>query len=158
MKIFLMSFFVLGVFLWAPAQSVLTAKPWHLYQKRQGEKRSLLHKPGDETFVFTFYEGGKLLNQRYHGKTETTYTWRWEGTGNKKITLRRNSDSMGAVFYVKELSARRFTWYIADAKGKNIYEFTFRHADDTAWLKEDTDEANAARKDSLLKEKPEPKP
>lgn len=156
-KIFLVISFVLCAALPAPAQSLLTAKPWHLYQKRQGEKKSLLHKPSDESFVFIFYADGRLINRKYHGKTENGYTWKWEG-GHKKITLKRNSDGKGVMFYVKELSDSRLVWYVADAKGKNIYEFTFRHADDEEWLKEDIDGKNAARKDSVLRETPEPKP
>lgn len=155
---FLVVFLTLYSGLFLNAQTLLTAKPWHLYQKKQGEKKTLLHKPSDESFVFTFYADGKLLNQKYHGKTENHYTWKWKDASQKKIVLKRNSDSLGALFHIKELTSTRLVWYAADAKGKNIYEFTFRHADDVDWLKEDIDGKNAARKDSVLREKTEPNP
>jgi hypothetical protein len=156
--IFLIVFLTLCSGLVVKAQALLTAKPWHLYQKRQGEKKTLLPKPSDENFVFTFYADGKLLNQKYHGKTENHYTWKWENSHHKKMFLRKDNDSLRLPFHVKELTASRLVVYVADAKGKNIYEFTFRHADDVAWLKEDIDGKNAARKDSVLREKTEPNP
>lgn len=155
-RVFFIFLVVLAAVLSASAQSLLTAKPWHLYQKRQGEKKTLLHKPSDENFVFIFYPDGKLLNQRYHGKKEYHYTWKWEDSRHKKMFLRKDNDSLRLPFHVKELTANRLVVYVSDAKGKNIYEFTFRHADDPLWLKEDIDGKNAARKDSVLREKREP--
>lgn len=107
--------------------------------------------------MFIFYADGRLINRKYHGKTENGYTWKWED-GHKNIILKRNSDGKGIMFHVKELSVNKLVWYVADAKGKNIYEFTFRHADDEEWLKEDVDGKNAARKDSVLRETTEPRP
>lgn len=156
--IFLTAFLMVCSSLVVKAQTLLTAKPWHLYQKRQGEKKTLLHKPSDENFVFTFYPNGTLLNQRYHGKTENHYTWKWENSTHKKMVLRKANDNLRLPFHVKELTATRLVVYVTDANGKNIYEFVFRHADEAAWLNEDTDGKNAARKDSVLREKPEPKP
>jgi hypothetical protein len=156
--IFLVVFLALCSGLVVNAQALLTAKPWHLYQKIRGGKKSLLHKPSDEDFVFTFYADGKLLNQKRHGKTENHYTWKWENSNHKKMFLRKDNDSLRLPFHVKELTATKLVVYVADAKGKNIYQFTFRHADEAAWLKEDVDAKNAARKDSVLIEKPEATP
>lgn len=144
----------------ASSQSLLTAKPWHLYQKTRDGKKSLLHKPSDNNFIFIFYPNGKMILQRNHGKEDLGYTWKWEDSQHKTLYTQKDNDSLGRVLRltVKELSKTRLIVYVKGKQGENIYEFHFRHADDPLWLKEDIDGMNAARKDPVLPESVEPKP